>query len=99
MPPVIHVATAGSDTADGSEDSPFRTISRAAAIARPGDTVLDHGGEYREWVAPRRGGLSERRRVTYEAVAGEHVLSKGAEGGGGGGGGARRAQRAAADHL
>src|SRR4051794_41946059 len=92
MPPVIHVATAGSDTADGSEDSPFRTISRAAAIARPGDTVLVHGGEYREWVAPRRGGLSERRRITYEAVAGEHVLIKGSEAGarggvGGGGGG------------
>src|SRR3954465_15964898 len=79
MTPVIHVATAGSDTADGSEDSPFRTISRAAAIARPGDTVLVHGGEYREWVTPRRGGLSDRRRITYEAAAGEHVVIKGSE--------------------
>ena len=79
MTSVLHVATAGSDTADGSEDSPFRTISRAAAIAQPGDTVLVHGGEYREWVAPRRGGLSDQRRITYEAAAGEHVVIKGSE--------------------
>src|SRR3954465_5071720 len=79
MTPVIHVATAGSDTADGSEAGPFRTISRAAAIARPGDTVLVHGGEYREWVAPRRGGLSDQRGITYEAAAGEHVVVKGSE--------------------
>src|SRR4051812_38631333 len=79
MTSVLHVATAGSDTADGSEASPFRTISRAAAIAQPGDTVLVHAGEYREWVAPRRGGLSDRRRITYEAAAGEHVVIKGSE--------------------
>src|SRR5829696_2300756 len=79
MTSVLHVASAGSDTADGSEGSPFRTISRAAAVARPGDTVLVHGGEYREWVAPRRGGLSEQRRITYEAAAGEHVVIKGSE--------------------
>src|SRR5215207_3249806 len=79
MTSVLHVAMAGFDTADGSQDSPFRTISRAAAIAQPGDTVLVHGGEYREWVAPRRGGLSDRRRITYEAAAGEHVVIKGSE--------------------
>src|SRR4051794_12881649 len=79
MTSVLHVATAGSDTADGSEDSPFRTISRGAAIAQPGNTVLVHAGEYREWVAPRRGGLSDQRRITYEAAAGEHVVIKGSE--------------------
>src|SRR4051794_36088510 len=79
MTSVLHVATAGSDSADGSEEGPFRTISRAAAIARPGDTVLVHAGEYREWVAPRRGGLSDQRRITYEAAAGEHVVVKGSE--------------------
>ena len=79
MTSVLHVATAGSDTADGSEDSPFRTIGRAAAIAQPGDTVVVHAGEYREWVAPRRGGLSDQRRITYEAAAGEHVVIKGSE--------------------
>src|SRR4051794_41717293 len=79
MTSVLHVDTAGSDTADGSEEGPFRTISRAAAIAQPGDTVLVHAGEYREWVTPRRGGLSDQRRITYEAAAGEHVVIKGSE--------------------
>src|SRR3954464_8377950 len=75
----LHVATTGSDSADGSEDNPFRTINRAAAVAQPGDTVVVHGGEYREWVRPRRGGLSDQRRITYEAAAGERVVIKGSE--------------------
>jgi hypothetical protein len=79
MTSVFHVATTGSDIADGSEDSPFRTINRAAAIARPGDTIVVHRGEYREWVKPRRGGLSDQRRITYQAAAGEHVVIKGSE--------------------
>jgi len=79
MRSVLHVATTGSDTADGSEDRPFRTINRAAAVAQPGDTVVVRGGEYREWVTPRRGGLGEQRRITYEAAAGEHVVIKGSE--------------------
>ena len=52
MPSEFHVATTGSDHADGSEDRPFRTINRAADLAMPGDTVLVHSGEYREWVQP-----------------------------------------------
>ena len=66
-------------TSDGSQVRPFRTINRAAALAQPGDTVVVHGGEYREWVRPRRGGLSDRRRITYTAAAGEHVVIKGSE--------------------
>ena len=56
-----YVATTGSDHAEGSPDAPFRTINRAAELARPGDTVVVHSGEYREWVRPRRGGT---RRTT-----------------------------------
>ncbi|HST65583.1 MAG TPA: right-handed parallel beta-helix repeat-containing protein, partial [Mycobacteriales bacterium] len=44
-----------------------------------GDTVVVHEGVYREWVRPRRGGLSDRRRITYEAAPGEHVVITGAE--------------------
>src|SRR5580704_3142992 len=76
---IFHVATAGSDFADGSDDHPFRTINRAAGRGQPGDTVLVHGGEYREWVRPRRGGLSDQRRITYQAAPGEHVVVKGSE--------------------
>ena len=79
MTSVLHVAKTGSDVADGSETSPFLTINRAATVAQPGDTVVVHAGEYREWVQPQRGGLSDRRRITYQAAAGEHVVIKGSE--------------------
>ncbi|HZR51970.1 MAG TPA: right-handed parallel beta-helix repeat-containing protein [Streptosporangiaceae bacterium] len=76
---VLHVAVDGADAADGSAGCPLRTISRAAELAWPGDTVLVHGGVYREWVRPRRGGLSGARRITYQAAPGEHVVIKGSE--------------------
>jgi hypothetical protein len=79
MASVLHVATTGSDDADGSAATPYRTINRAAAIARPGDTVVVHAGEYREWVTPARGGASDARRITYTAADGEHVVIKGSE--------------------
>lgn len=75
----IHVAMHGSDAADGSPATPLRTINRAAQLACPGDTVVVHAGEYREWVRPARGGLSDQRRITYTAAPGEHVVIKGSE--------------------
>ena len=39
----LHVATDGDDYGDGSQGRPLRTISRAAELARPGDTVLIAG--------------------------------------------------------
>jgi len=79
MASVFHVATTGSDSGDGSQDDPLRTIDHAAQLALAGDTVVVHEGVYREWVRPRRGGLSDTRRITYEAAAGEHVVIKGSE--------------------
>jgi hypothetical protein len=79
MTSIFHVATTGADTSPGSEAEPFRTISKAAAVAQPGDSVIVHAGEYREWVAPARGGISDRRRITYQAAEGEHVVIKGSE--------------------
>jgi Right handed beta helix region/Protein of unknown function (DUF1565) len=79
MTSVLHVAVTGTDDGDGSAERPFRTINLAAAVAQPGDTVVVHAGEYREWVKPQRGGRSDTRRITYEAAAGEHVVIKGSE--------------------
>ena len=36
---IYYVATTGLDTAVGSMEAPFRTINRAAQVARSGDTV------------------------------------------------------------
>ena len=79
MASVVHVATTGSDSSDGSPNRPLRTISRAAELAQAGDAVVVHEGVYREWVRPPRGGLSDQRRITYEAAAGERVVVKGSE--------------------
>ncbi len=69
----------GSDNRAGSEESPFRSISAAARIARPGDVVTVHAGVYRERVSPVRGGTSDAMRITYQAAPGEEVVIKGSE--------------------
>ena len=43
----FHVATDGSDTASGCATAPFASVRRAEESAKPGDTVLIHGGTYR----------------------------------------------------
>ncbi|MGZ5439046.1 MAG: right-handed parallel beta-helix repeat-containing protein, partial [Candidatus Aminicenantales bacterium] len=45
----------------------------------PGDVITVHAGTYRERVSPPRGGLSDARRITYQAAAGEKVEIKGSE--------------------
>lgn len=75
----IHVAKHGSKSGDGSVDAPLSTINQAAALAKPGDTVVVHEGVYREWVKPPHGGLSDQRRITFAAAPGEHVVIKGSE--------------------
>ena len=75
----IHVSLNGNDTAAGTQSEPYRTIGKAAAAALPGDTVTVHGGTYREWVKPARGGTDEAHRITYRAAPGEDVFIKGSE--------------------
>lgn len=74
-----HVAVSGCDCWQGTQEQPFRTISKAAALAMPGDTVTVHEGEYREWVKPANGGISDICRIVYQAAEGEKVVIKGSE--------------------
>ncbi|MBQ8408983.1 MAG: right-handed parallel beta-helix repeat-containing protein [Clostridia bacterium] len=76
---IYHVSIHGCDKNSGSESAPLRTINRAAALAHPGDTVIVHEGEYREWVDPRFGGSSPKERITYLAAPNEKVVIKGSE--------------------
>lgn len=75
----FHVAPGGSDTQPGTAAAPFRTIQRAAEAAQPGDVITVHAGIYREYVRPPRGGLSDDRRITYQAAPGEKVEIRGSE--------------------
>ena len=76
---VYHVSINGKDSNCGTFDAPFRNINKAASSAKPGDKVIVHEGEYREWVDPRCGGLHESLRIVYEAAEGEKVVIKGSE--------------------
>jgi len=49
-----------SDEARGIPTEPFKTISRAARVVDPGDTVVVKPGVYREFVNLRRSGTRER---------------------------------------
>ena len=75
----IHVSITGSDSGPGSQTRPYLTIDKAASVAQPGDTVIVHGGTYRQWVKPPRGGSGEDRRIVYRAAPGEDVFIKGSE--------------------
>lgn len=73
------VAKTGSNKNDGSEALPFLTISHAAKLAQPGDTVVVRAGVYREAIDPPRGGTSDTNRITYKAAENEHVVITGSE--------------------
>lgn len=76
MSSIYYVAPLGNDTDSGSVDAPFRTINHAAEQAQAGDIILVHGGTYREWVNPSRGGTATAP-ITFKAVPGEKATIKG----------------------
>jgi hypothetical protein len=73
------VSKTGIDSNSGSQANPYLTISKAAFVAQPGDTVTVHAGTYREWVKPPRSGAGEDKRITYRAAPDEKVVIKGSE--------------------
>jgi hypothetical protein len=76
-PRLYHVAPDGDDAADGlSPERPLRTITRAAALVRPGDTVRIAGGVYHECLYVRATGLPGRP-ITFSSRLGERVTLDG----------------------
>ena len=72
-----YVATNGNDSAAGlSREEPLRTLGRAAALVRPGDTVRIAGGTYKEGIYARATGTAERP-ITFAAMPGERVVLDG----------------------
>ena len=67
-----------SGSGDGSESTPFKTISEAAEIALPGDEVIVSDGIYREHVNPKNAG-KEDARITYRAKNKLKAVITGAE--------------------
>ncbi|MCC5895215.1 MAG: right-handed parallel beta-helix repeat-containing protein [Alkalibacterium sp.] len=73
-----HISLTGNDQAKGTADQPFRTISRAAVLAVPGDTITVHAGVYRESVNPVNGGTPDQR-IVYKSAGDGEVIITGAE--------------------
>jgi len=74
-----HVSSDGLNENPGTEVQPFKTISAAALLAEPGDTITVHEGVYRERINPPRGGSFESMRIVYQAASGDEVVIKGSE--------------------
>jgi len=74
-----HVSVKGDDANKGTAEAPFKTISRAADEAKPGDFITVHQGTYRERINPPRGGRSDQKRIVYQVVPGDKVVIKGSE--------------------
>jgi hypothetical protein len=76
---VVNPAVKSADDANpGTEEKPFRTISAAAAVAEAGDTVLIHGGIYRESVMIAHSGTADRP-IRFVTATGESVVVTGAD--------------------
>jgi hypothetical protein len=67
-----------SDDGDGTRDRPWRTITRAAEKAGPGDRVVVRDGIYREHVIAKASGTAEAP-IQLEAAPGAYVVLTGAE--------------------
>jgi alpha-N-arabinofuranosidase len=73
------VAPSGNDSNSGNRVAPLRTIQHGAELAMPGDVVTVRAGLYREWVNPPRGGVSDKKRIVFQAFPGERVELVGSE--------------------
>lgn len=72
-----YVATTGSDNNPGSSAQPFRTINKAAQVARAGDVVTIRGGSYSETVRVANSGTSSAPIVFQAETRGSVVLTGG----------------------
>lgn len=73
----FYVATHGNDYNDGkSLQRPWKTISKAAASLKAGDTVFIKNGTYEEQVVPVNSG-TESHYIVYMAYPGDDVILEG----------------------
>ncbi len=73
---VYYVAMNGSDNNPGTEEQPWRTITKAANTLVAGDTVYVKQGTYNERVIPQNSG-TPGKYITYAAYSGNNVTIDG----------------------
>lgn len=74
----FYVSTSGNDTASGSSSAPLRSISKAAALAGPGDVIIIRPGTYRESITINTNGTATAP-ITFKAEQPGTVVIDGAD--------------------
>ena len=72
------VSKNGSDSGDGSESNPYKTIQKAASVMSAGDTCFIDSGVYRETVIPKNEG-EKGAPITFTAKEGADVTVSGTD--------------------
>lgn len=72
----FHVSPNGDDGNSGAQDSPFRTIQKAAGVARAGDVVLVQTGVYQGQVFLRYSG-EPGKPIVFKSAPGEKPVVDG----------------------
>lgn len=76
----LYVAVTGADSNPGSKSAPFRTISKAAAMAKPSTTIHVAAGTYAGNVVSARAGTSSGRvRFVSDTKWGAKIVGTGTE--------------------
>ncbi len=75
-PREYHVAVNGNDQASGTPEHPLRSISHACDQAKPGDSIIIHGGSYTEMIYIRNSG-DAGKPMTLKSAPGEQVFLDG----------------------
>src|SRR5690349_4837625 len=71
-----YVATNGNDGANGSLATPFKTLTKAASVTRPGDVVEVRGGVYMQTAQITATGTANAR-ITIRAYSQETPIFDG----------------------
>ena len=72
-----YVAPTGNDGGPGSKPKPWKTLAKANAVLKAGDTLFLRKGEYRERIVPKHSG-AKGRPIVYRAFEGETPILIGA---------------------
>ncbi len=76
---LYYVAKDGNDNNDGSEKTPFLTISKATQLAKPGDTVFVKAGTYEETITPLNSG-QDGKMITFTNYQNDQVIIQAKDG-------------------
>jgi len=76
---LYYVAKDGNDNNDGSEKTPFLTITKAAQLAKPGNTVFVKAGTYEETITPLNSG-QDGKMITFTNYQNDQVIIQAKDG-------------------